>query len=73
MCELCRQNPCHPACPNAEPDRHIICENCGEWIREGDRYFNSPLDGTILCESCVDDATKELDFEEYDYWNSMRD
>lgn len=67
MCELCRHTPCHPACPNAEPDSHIICENCGEWIREGDRYFLSPLDGTVLCESCVDDAMREMDFEDFDY------
>lgn len=73
MCDLCRQYPCHPSCPNADPDRSIRCENCGERIYEGDRYFNSPLDGTILCENCVDDAMKELDFEEYDYWNNFRE
>ena len=69
MCDFCGHYPCHPACPNAKPDRKLICEYCNEPIHEGDRYFTSPFDGTILCENCVEDWMKELDFEEYDYDN----
>ena len=73
MCDFCGHYPCHPSCPNADPDRHIVCENCNDEIREGDRYFTNPLDGTILCENCVEEGMKELDWEEFDYWNNNKD
>lgn len=73
MCDFCGHYPCHPACPNAKPDRKLVCEYCNEPIHEGDRYFTSPFDGTILCENCVEDWMKELDFEEYDYLNDNQD
>lgn len=52
MCEICRQYPCHPRCPNApEPEAIHICENCGEKITEGERFYNAP--SGPVCEECI--------------------
>ena len=52
MCDICRQTPCHPRCPEApEPDAIYICECCGDGIYAGDGYYDF-LDG-IWCEECV--------------------
>ncbi len=55
MCEVCRQIPCHPRCPNA-PESPIIhkCIHCGVKIREGDTYYN--VDGEPWCEECIDNS-----------------
>ena len=37
MCEICRQTPCHPRCPNADEPKiigHCDNVNCGEPLRE---------------------------------------
>lgn len=40
MCELCRQAPCHPRCPNAdEPITEHECCICGAGIFEGEEYL----------------------------------
>ncbi|MBQ6091324.1 MAG: hypothetical protein IJL07_08690 [Lachnospiraceae bacterium] len=58
MCEICRQIPCHPRCPNApEPEPKYECSECGEGIYEGDRYFDGP-DGYI-CEDCMENKSVE--------------
>lgn len=52
MCDVCRQYPCHPQCPNAdEPEVYAHCEICDEPIYDGDEYYN--LDGHKYCEACV--------------------
>lgn len=52
MCMECRQNPCHPRCPNAPEPRVLFrCMDCGEGIREGDDYYD--MMGEPYCESCV--------------------
>lgn len=53
MCEICRQHPCHPRCPNA-PDPVIVtyCACCGEPIREGYEYYE--VEGKDYCEDCAD-------------------
>lgn len=38
MCELCRQNPCHPSCPNAPEDTALFCDACGSKIPPGSVY-----------------------------------
>lgn len=48
MCMVCRQYPCHPACPNApEPRPLLICRQCGSGIYAGDKYFDR------VCEECL--------------------
>lgn len=59
MCVECRQNPCHPRCPNAEPIRIQkiavgTCERCGVEIYPGDWYFEA-VDETMFCEECLND------------------
>lgn len=42
MCEICRQNPCHPRCPNApEPTPVYECEWCKEPILDGEEYLDT--------------------------------
>ena len=54
MCEICRQTPCHPRCPNApEPKPVEMCCLCGEGICEGDEYLNT-TDGCV-CKGCLED------------------
>lgn len=44
MCDICRQTPCHPCCPNApDPVAIYTCKYCGEDIVEGDEYVE--IDG----------------------------
>lgn len=39
MCDICRQSPCHPACPNApEPPQVYLCAHCREPIVPGEEY-----------------------------------
>ena len=55
MCQVCRQYPCHPRCPNAEPPRPVYtCDIRNEGIYDGERYFDSPRNGPI-CENCIGD------------------
>ncbi len=55
MCDVCRQNPCHPRCPYApEPPVVHNCIHCKAAIREGDEYYN--IDGEPWCEDCISNA-----------------
>ena len=39
MCEICRQTPCHPRCPNYEPPKASrYCSICDEGIYNGEKY-----------------------------------
>lgn len=52
MCELCRQNPCDPRCPNApEPAVVCLCCQCGREIYEGEDLYD--IGDERWCESCV--------------------
>ena len=58
MCEVCRQTPCHPRCPNApEPTPVYECSECGYGIYDGDKY--AEIDGKYYCEECLDDMAAE--------------
>lgn len=62
MCEVCRQNPCHPRCPNApDPPSVFICAGCGRPIFDGDEYWE--FLGEQFCENCVDFARKEAVYD----------
>lgn len=53
MCEVCRQTPCHPRCPNAaEPTPVHTCGWCKEPIFEGEEYMETP-DGPV-CKDCIE-------------------
>lgn len=65
MCKECRQEPCHPRCPNApEPPHVFICSGCGESIREGDGYYD--IMGEQFCVECIIDArcVAEADYDD---------
>ena len=48
MCDVCRQNPCSPRCPNAdEPKAYHYCSYCGEGIYEGEKYIKNDDDKYI--------------------------
>ena len=58
ICDICRNIPCIPRCPNApEPRPIFICSGCGEDILEGDLYWD--IMGEQFCDSCIDEARKE--------------
>lgn len=74
MCRVCHMNPCHPACPNAEPKSICECAECGEPIYKGDRvaeingdYYHTECLETIgieklldICDIDVFDADSEM-------------
>lgn len=57
MCDVCRQFPCDPRCPNApEPEAVYTCCNCREGICEGDTYYI--IDNKKWCEECINECAK---------------
>lgn len=60
MCDICRQVPCHPRCPNAPAPRGVhTCKYCGEPIIAGEKMWE--LEGDHYHDDCIDDMTsKEL-------------
>lgn len=62
MCDICRQTPCHPRCPNApEPPVFGRCVKCQEKIFDGDDYWD--MDDGIWCEDCIDEHHKIAEVE----------
>ena len=55
MCDLCKVNPCHSRCPNAEPSIFSKCKECGGDILIGDRYYNS--NKGFICYECLSEMT----------------
>lgn len=71
MCEICRQFPCHPCCPNFE-DKPVTYCGCGRPIYAGDDFYEI-LD-VIYCEECVSDCRRTADrndFEEGSYYAEL--
>lgn len=63
MCDVCRQTPCHPRCPNApEPPTVYTCKHCGEPIVVGDEWYE--LDGDYYHEDCFADIAVTLLLEQ---------
>lgn len=59
MCDICRQTPCHPCCPNADdPPTVYTCEHCKEPIVVGDEYYE--LEGEFYHEECLEDNAVEI-------------
>ena len=64
MCDVCLKSPCDPRCPNApEPPIVFVCSGCGEFIREGDCYWD--IMGEQYCEECIDDAREVAIYDPY--------
>lgn len=60
MCEICRQNPCHPRCPNAEePKGKYTCIKCGYGIMEDEEYLESE-EGPVCVECLNDMCSREV-------------
>lgn len=48
MCDICRSNPCHPRCPNAEEKTtRYVCFCCGESILIGEEFLMSEAGNTV--------------------------
>lgn len=65
MCDICRQSPCPPGCPNApEPRAIYVCSGCDQDIYEGEDVYH--IMGEQFCESCIRQAKEvaELAYEE---------
>lgn len=63
MCDVCLKTPCHSRCPNAnEPSVVHKCLKCGEWIVEGDDFYD--VDGEPWCEDCMRKCRRIAEVEE---------
>lgn len=63
MCDICRQSPCHPQCPNApDPPAVYTCKICGESIVAGDVFYE--MDGEYYHEECFEDNAVSILVEE---------
>ena len=64
MCEMCRQFPCHPQCPNApDPPKVYTCKHCDDPIVEGEMFYK--LDDDYYHEECFEDNATEILKESY--------
>lgn len=60
MCNVCRQAPCHPQCPNAdEPTPIFRCAWCKGEIHYDDYYYE--IDDCIVCEDCISKCRKTVE------------
>ena len=60
MCDICRQAPCHPRCPNApDPIPVFICSGCDHDIYEGEDMYR--LFGEQYCERCIEESAREAE------------
>lgn len=55
MCEICRQNPCDPRCPNADTMENIIgrCDRCGDEISANYTYWIDEADNIFCSRDCA--------------------
>lgn len=67
MCEICRQNPCCPACPNFEDEPLFYCNKCDSAIYADETYYE--ICGEIFCEDCVSSG-KRTAGRDTTYYNS---
>ena len=57
MCDICRQAPCHPRCPNApELISVYVCSGCGHDIYEGEDVYD--IFGEQFCERCIEESAR---------------
>ena len=61
MCQMCRQNPCHNMCPNAEPRETLTCRRCGyEYSPEEAEDYVRFSNGDVVCKGCLHDYCVEM-------------
>lgn len=64
MCDICIKSPCDPRCPNApEPPTVFVCSGCGEFIYDGDDYWD--ILGEQFCENCIKDMKRIAEYDPY--------
>lgn len=63
MCEICRQTPCHPRCPNAKHTVVCECNECGADIYEGETMYK--LSDMYFCEDCVNRGKKDAECDDF--------
>lgn len=59
MCEICKQNPCCPACPNFEDTPLLFCDKCETGIFADDIYYE--ICGGIFCENCTNNGKRKAE------------
>ena len=66
ICEICRQIPCHPRCPNAIHKIKSTCEICGEELYEGEYYTTDNSGGIYCSDECAKKANgiREKEWED---------
>jgi hypothetical protein len=66
ICEICKQNPCHPKCPNKIRRVRGSCEVCGENLYEDEYYYTDNSGGTYCSDYCARKANDihEIEWEE---------
>ena len=65
MCEICRNYPCHPRCPNYIPPKAShYCSICNEGIFNGEEYIENDF-GEYAHWDCFSDIKDLLDFLGY--------
>ena len=64
MCEICRQFPCHPRCPNYTPPKiEHYCSICDEGIQNGEEYIENDS-GDYAHWECIDGSYDLAEFLE---------
>ena len=66
ICEICRQIPCHPRCPNYVPPKAShYCSICGDGIYDGEDYIENQ-DGEYIHYECVQGIKQLLEWLGYE-------
>lgn len=74
MCEICRQTPCHPRCPNAKSPKIMgICSICRGAIESGEEIYQVSEDEAIHAD-CVQGFTLEemMDLQRFELSDTFR-
>lgn len=66
ICDICRQTPCSPRCPNyVETNKLEACSICKDWIVKGDKYIvnDDSMCAHLDCLENVTDLAKWLGYD----------
>lgn len=68
MCNICKNFPCKPTCPNAlDPPVMAVCRQCSNKLRYDYTYFRDKYDNIFCSREC---AEAYYDIQEYDWIES---
>ena len=67
MCDICRQSPCDPRCPNAEPAKKVdigFCSNCNCLITSDYTYWVDTIENIYCSRDCAEEyyGLKEVEY-----------